>query len=790
MNRDTFYFVIVFAFFLLLTENGKYPVTDYSERALNGYKEILKTAKETVTQSQYGLGYGNLTGLKLSYEDNLADRNALLWPFRDYTPGQPWKERQEDSLLPDIVSSKVKSFWAQDRVSPGKPAYLLNISGDVYGDFTITKPSTPLKPYLNQLPKFLEEFYEALRNQKYEEEKQRYEDDPENNLPPQEVSDTIEKVGNITTYTEGDVILQIRSLESTLSDVDIDKSELGLHKDAVLVALLVELRNHPRTDSNTFDMFAVYFQDTGSLVGLTKSAKFMGLHALPHFTQNLENFEKSKFLVSKLLNLTNIDRDIAAEDVGRTVDVAQTKCELISYIQLEKTQFDKTQLSFIDDELKNPQGLPLPKRIPRIEVKKSLFYSPDCGILFESSTDKDFVGIRQEVKYSQLRKALFFVFLLAILELRLFMRQTKYSRTPSSLSNISTLSIGLLSGYDLLIAMIMTLVMWLTDLYLICACLAVFNILLFYVFQLRYLLTISATQANERGSTWREILRGSLVRRNSGDRDLEAQTDTTQAAAAAPPATQPVAEAANQGDTIVQSATNPMQYFMISFFISFAVTVIALNAFSWSLWALRFFEYFCLLVFNSYLFPQFLRNTLKNKSQTLSWEFSIGTALVRLIPLYYLCLNPSNPFRHPYDPVLVIVITCWLLAQLVLLFCQKRFGARFWVKSKWLPEQYNYQPTLTLKDLETGFSSDILANLKPEEQQGDFLLCEIDCAICMSALTLPIFVADKPIDKVANPLMSKVLVTPCHHIFHLTCLEDWMIQKLQCPVCRSALPPI
>lgn len=789
MNRDTFFFLVVLIIFFMISDNGKLPVTDLSEHALREYKDILKIGRKAIQQGHYGQGYGNLTGFKLSYEDNLQDKNALLWPLHNYSPTHPWKESQQDSILPDVVSNLVKSFWGQDKILSGEHSYLLNISGDVYGEFQISHNASQLKPYRNQLPSVLEQYYESLRNQKYEEEKQRYEDDPENNQPPQEIGAYLDKIGNITKYSTGDLILRIRSLESSVTDIKTQRSDFGIYNDAVLVTLLIELRNHQRTDSNSFEMFAVYFQDTGSIVGLTHSAKFMGLHALPHLTMNSDNFERATKLISRLLNLTSIDNDITIEDLGRSVEGAQTKCELATFFQLEKTSYDKTQLTFIDDELKNPQGLPLPKKIPRIEISRSILYSPDCGILFESKKDSEFIGIRREVKFSQFRMVLFFVLLLAILELRLFMRQTKFSRTPSSLSNVSTITIGILSGYDLLIAMAMTLIMWLTELYLICACLAVFYILVFYVFQLRYLLIISAIQANERGSTWRELLRGSTVR-DSRQRDLEAQLDSSPN-----PVSNGVAQPTPQTEVQQQplniaSPNSPMQYAFVSFFISVSVTLFVLNVVSWSIRALRVFEYFVLIAFNSFLLPQFLRNTLKNKLKTLLWEFGFGTALVRLIPLYYLCLDKSNPFRHPYDPILAAVITAWLLAQLLLLFCQSKLGARFWVNSKWLPEQYNYQPTLTLKDLQSGFSSEILSHFKPEQRDGVFLLCEIDCAICMSPLTLPILMSESSKDKANNHLMKRILVTPCHHIFHLECLEGWMVQKLQCPVCRTALPPI
>lgn len=40
-------------------------------------------------------------------------------------------------------------------------------------------------------------------------------------------------------------------------------------------------------------------------------------------------------------------------------------------------------------------------------------------------------------------------------------------------------------------------------------------------------------------------------------------------------------------------------------------------------------------------------------------------------------------------------------------------------------------------------------------------------------------------------LVSKVLmITPCGHKFHPSCLKSWMEVKLTCPTCRYTIPPI
>ena len=153
------------------------------------------------------------------------------------------------------------------------------------------------------------------------------------------------------------------------------------------------------------------------------------------------------------------------------------------------------------------------------------------------------------------------------------------------------------------------------------------------------------------------------------------------------------------------------------------------------------FEYWLLFILNSYWLPQFLRNTLKNRSKPILWEFIFGTSFVRLAPLAYLCLDSSNPFRHPRNPVLLFTIFCWISAQILLLYLQSKLGARFWLNSKWLPEQYNYHPLINVKDLETGFSRDILSNLKVVPEQ-EVAMYESDCAICMSELKFPVMMTE------------------------------------------------
>ena len=52
----------------------------------------------------------------------------------------------------------------------------------------------------------------------------------------------------------------------------------------------------------------------------------------------------------------------------------------------------------------------------------------------------------------------------------------------------------------------------------------------------------------------------------------------------------------------------------------------------------------------------------------------------------------------------------------------------------------------------------------------------VDCVICYN-----------PID-----IMNRkaYMIAPCDHIFHKSCLEQWMDVKMECPICRTDLPAL
>lgn len=794
MQRGALLFVLFFVLFYVFLRDDEVDGEVLKAFVLQTYKNTLVQNRNDLAQSEYYMGYGNLTGLELSYQDLLDHKNALLWPFHHYSKAHPWAESQNFSLLPDLVSSKVKLFLALDPVEPSGKAYHLNISGSLHGEFRVQTENKP-KPYSFRLPQYLWDFYHYSRQEQYEDEKQRYELDPENNPRPEEYDYDAVKIGNITTYTEGVIELRIDSLENVYPDLNVAKYGLGLYDDAVLVILSLLLKNRTEADTNSFDMFGVYFQDTGALVGLTRSAKFRGNYALPHFTMNESNFNKTKMLMSRLVNATNIENEIGLDDIRRSLFLSQQLCELVSYFQFEKTDFNRDELRYIDDELQHPQGVPLPSRLPALEISHSLIYSPDCGLVMETTPEKPLSGKMLEVTMRQVYHFFILLIVVEFLNLNLFRRHTNVNRTPSRLTNVSKFTIFFLSLYDSILCLFSVLYLWNRRVSLVCTCLGLLSGILFVGLEVRYMTSISYNQANERGTTLWEMLRGSRETPTDTQPTEQETAETGQGETVTPPPTvvtppQPTTTPANNWFYFDESSVL-ISFIMTGFMLSLVFLNMMASATLWRVSVRRWAETIVFLLINSYWVPQFFRNTLKNRRKTFEWEFVFGSSMVRLVPLVYLCLDKSNPFRHAYNPALVATVVLWLFLQIFMLYLQSTLGARFWVSERWLPEQYNYHPLMNVADLEHGFASDILASMKPRSDESGVSSCDLDCPICMSTVIIPVLVADTTKNmKQHEKMMKEVMVTPCHHIFHTRCLEDWMIHKLQCPVCRCPLPPV
>lgn len=154
------------------------------------------------------------------------------------------------------------------------------------------------------------------------------------------------------------------------------------------------------------------------------------------------------------------------------------------------------------------------------------------------------------------------------------------------------------------------------------------------------------------------------------------------------------------------------------------------------------------LVFVLYSFwiPQIFCTAYQDSKPPLTNQFVIGMSLSRLcIPLYFLAC-PVNFVHVKNSWTTSLLLVFYLLFQATIVVLQQTLGPRFFIPKQFLPAKYDYR--------------------------RGFPLQEMECVICMESIE------------------GDYMVTPCNHVFHPKCLEQWMDFKMDCPTCRSTLPPL
>lgn len=187
---------------------------------------------------------------------------------------------------------------------------------------------------------------------------------------------------------------------------------------------------------------------------------------------------------------------------------------------------------------------------------------------------------------------------------------------------------------------------------------------------------------------------------------------------------------------------------------------------------------------------------------------------------------PSNFGQVDNHIPLALFMVCWVLGQAALLIGQSFFGTHFFIPRGMRPKDlsWDWHPPLsnlpTREDPDMGALtlgdcavclSDILpegtAGADQEEPEREGLLASEhrehtsssgklrSSAIPSNGLFSTIAAWTRPIlqrfpQSIQLSARHEVMVTPCRHIFHTSCLEQWLQVKTECPQCRSPLPPV
>lgn len=192
---------------------------------------------------------------------------------------------------------------------------------------------------------------------------------------------------------------------------------------------------------------------------------------------------------------------------------------------------------------------------------------------------------------------------------------------------------------------------------------------------------------------------------------------------------------------------------------------------------------FFLFALYSFWVPQIVLNVVEDHRRPLLPVYIIATSITRLaIPLYFWGC-PHNFLHIQPQPGSAMGLVAWLTIQATILLSQYKFGPRWFIPKAFLPEKYDYYRPITLEDDE--LQGDVEAQdgvcgeegIASEQRPlvgGTAEELKRECCICMESVGIQ---------------SRERMVTPCNHFFHATCLERWLEVRLECALCRTAVPP-
>ncbi|TGZ84878.1 hypothetical protein EX30DRAFT_325736 [Ascodesmis nigricans] len=447
------------------------------------------------------------------------------------------------------------------------------------------------------------------------------------------------------------------------------------------------------------------------------------------------------------------------------------KCDYILWAQLHPLDLTKDELAIVEQELRNPTGVRLPA-IPDVEVAVIL-WSPTCGDLI---TARELKGDKVEVFYSRVSMVGLGAAAVTAVQLALMIRQLEKSSTPSTIARVSIWTIimlGIQDGYWFFV--FMTVAIYLEGCFLPLVTASFFYLILLTIFEMPFL---SRTYRVQRP---------------------EPSTSTTQHTTLPAPAVAPTplglpapATANTPNQTPAQRVNAEISAIYTRFYFFLVVSLFfTLQVTSWQPFYRDMFLRFLFTVVNSFWIPQITRNIYRGSRRPFTPEFIIGTSLCRLAPAAYLYLYEHNVFGVLPHQKSVMALAAWQAIQCAFLGAQAVFGSRFAIPSvlqSKLPSVWDYHNPPYLFSSSRRGNGEEAHGLLGEPDEGDAEEgfgdgTERDCAVCMQPV--------QPVRMDAGLMeRRKFMWTPCKHEFHTECLEGWLRYRLQCPVCRTSLPPL
>ncbi|KAH6611129.1 tul1 ring-domain e3 ubiquitin ligase [Trichoderma cornu-damae] len=520
------------------------------------------------------------------------------------------------------------------------------------------------------------------------------------------------------------------------------------------------------------------------------------------------------------------------------------RCEFVMYVQIHPPSRQSLGLGptapngenvadvlrAIESELESPLGAPI-NRVPKLQMS-AVMYSPDCSLFLETKGPPGFppseadhlVGVKAEVQLSRINQWLLAYAVLMFGQVALLKGQMEETYTPSTLGRVSFWTVGtmlLVDGMAFSAAATWVATAQHTFLPTLTFMLASFISMTMGGSLLAKIHEVQTPQPRAR----REGAQGA-ARPNSGSASSTSSAPLTpnrtgtgpilpgpvtagRGAGAPAAAGQGAASNAADGAAAARQPAQPAQpltfqsivgrFILVSICLSFA----GISSMTWYTAARSWFLNACAFAYLSMWAPQIYRNVIRNCRRALKWQFVIGESVLRLLPLSYFWLKPDNFLFARTEPRAFAVLCLWVWLQIFVLATQDAVGPRFGIPKGWTPDAWDYHPVLREDNVEAGGlpiglgaddspprdrrrSSEDRDKVRP----GGGSTRAIDCAICREVLEVPIIKAGEEDLSVTGVFARRMyMVTPCRHIFHTPCLENWMKFRLQCPICREDLPP-
>jgi hypothetical protein len=650
-------------------------------------------------------------------------------------------------------------------------------------------------------------------------------------------------------------------------------------------------------DGYEMRIHGVHWPKQGTMLLTTTSEKFAGIFGLPHLTTQKDYFDTSQQLLNGTLGKTveRMEKSVwldpsnpwsSTPDAQGDATMPAPHCEYVVYVQVHPVDIvmslrggsdfldfapgtAATMVSEIEQELRFPNGAPLPKT-PRLQMSTVIF-SPDCGFILESKGPPDFssmdgehlTGSKQEVWLHDIHSWLLGLAAVVFGQIILLKIQSKEASTPSTVGRVSLYTIGMMLMVDALLFSSLSLLSATAPNIFPSALLASFSSLMSVALGVRFIGAVYSVQEPERRAALEAETAAAEANRppqsslattantlpipiaaaggidilpitSTGpppaasaipdapiivpsDQDVEAEITGNIALAStvfiptSNSATLPTTNLARPAQPRAGSVSNFGAIYVKFVLFLTLLLFVSLSAISWPVPIRTAYVHFLSMIYLSFWLPQIRRNVIRNCRKALLWKFIVGQSILRLLPFAYFYLKKDNFLFAETDWVAFTVYAGWVWIQIWILVAQEVLGPRWGLPKGWTEEGWDYHPILKEDNVEAGGlpiglvkvpGSPTLERAQTSEDLGgskknDGGTRTVDCVICKEILEVHVVASGVEISGtsaaggVAGMLARRLyMVTPCRHIFHSHCLEDWMRFRLQCPICRENLPPL